>query len=291
MQDPGKKYSSYPTFNTPESLAYTLKKLGFDVLSTANNHCYDSGYDGVESTIKYLNDADISHTGTYTSEEEQHKILIKNVKGISIAFLSFTYGTNGINVPDDKSFSVNFSDTSTILSQLELAKALKPDLICVSMHWGTEYQTKPNQEQNQLADLLFKNGADIIIGNHPHVLQPMEKRTISLENGSYKTGFIVYSLGNFLADQNKTFSRSSAILNLLITKSSDGTIKIDSASYTPIYIYKDNSLQMQKFKIIDLKNVVAAYNAGYTDGISKSLYTTFSSELNNVRNLLGDEIV
>ena len=171
-----KKYSGYPTFNTPEQLAYNLKKVGFDVVSTANNHCYDSGYKGLESTIDYLDDADISHTGTFKSEESQNTILIKNVKGIKIAFLSFTYGTNGIPVPSDKSYSVNLIDNKLITSQLNLAKEQNPDLICVSMHWGTEYQTSPNSEQTSLANFLFENGADIIIGNHPHVIQPMEKR-------------------------------------------------------------------------------------------------------------------
>jgi poly-gamma-glutamate capsule biosynthesis protein CapA/YwtB (metallophosphatase superfamily) len=287
---PDKGYSSYPTFNTPENLAYTLKKVGFDVLSTANNHCYDTGYNGIESTINYLDDADISHTGTFKSEEEQNKILIKNVKGIQIAFLSFTYGTNGIKVPSDKSYSVNLIGDDLILKQLSLAKEQNPDLICVSMHWGIEYQTSPNAEQKRLADLLFQNGADIIIGNHPHVIEPMEKREITLEDGSKKDGFVVYSLGNFLADQNKTYTRNSAILNLNITKNPEGKISINSATYTPIYTYKDTSKSSQKFKLVDLENVINSYEAGYEANISKNVYNTFKTELENVRRLLGNEI-
>lgn len=285
-----KGYSSYPTFNTPENLAYTLKKLGFDVLSTANNHCYDTGYAGVESTINYLDDADISHTGTYKSEDDQNKILIKNVKGIKIAFLSFTYGTNGIKVPENKSYSVNLISEDLIKSQISLAKEQNPDLICVSMHWGIEYQTTPNTEQKKWADFLFENGADIIIGNHPHVIQPMEKREITLEDGTTKDGFVVYSLGNFLADQNKSYTRDSAILNLKITKNENGTININSATYNPIYTYKNTSKSSQKFKIIDLENTIASYEAGYDTSIGNSLYNTFKTELNNVKKLLGEEI-
>ncbi len=285
-----KGYSSYPAFNTPESLAYTLKKIGFDVLSTANNHCYDSGYAGIESTINYLDEADISHTGTYKSEEDQNKILIKNVKGINIAFLSFTYGTNGIKVPTDKSYSVNLIDKDLISKQLALAKEQNPDMICVSMHWGIEYQTTPNSEQKDLADFLFQNGADIIIGNHPHVLQNMEKRDIVLEDGTHKDGFIVYSLGNFLADQNKNYTRDSAILNLNITKDQDNKIKINSATYTPTYIYKDTSKQTNKFKILNLKNTIDSYEAGYSPNLNKTTYNTFKTELNNIKNILGEEI-
>ena len=285
-----KGYSSYPAFNTPESLAYTLKKIGFDVLSTANNHCYDSGYAGIESTINYLDEADISHTGTYKSEEDQNKILIKNVKGINIAFLSFTYGTNGIKVPTDKSYSVNIIYKDLISKQLALAKEQNPDMICVSMHWGIEYQTTPNSEQKELADFLFQNGADIIIGNHPHVLQNMEKRDIVLEDGTHKDGFIVYSLGNFLADQNKNYTRDSAILNLNITKDQDNKIKINSATYTPTYIYKDTSKQTNKFKILNLKNTIDSYEAGYSPNLNKTTYNTFKTELNNIKNILGEEI-
>lgn len=285
-----KGYSSYPTFNTPENLAYTLKKIGFDVLSTANNHCYDSGYSGIESTINYLDDADISHTGTYKSKEEQNQILIKNVKGIKIAFLSFTYGTNGIKVPNDKSYSVNLIDKNLILNQLSLAKDQNPDMICVSMHWGIEYQTSPNSEQKDLADFLFKNGADLIIGNHPHVLQSMEKRDITLDDGSHKDGFVVYSLGNFLADQNKNYTRDSAILNLNITKDSDDKIKINSATYTPTYIYKDTSKSSNKFKILNLKNSIDSYEAGYNSNFNKNTYNTLKTELNNIKKILGDDI-
>ena len=285
-----KGYSSYPTFNTPENLAYTLKKIGFDVLTTANNHCYDSGYSGIESTINYLDDADISHTGTYKSQEEQNQILIKNVKGIKIAFLSFTYGTNGIKVPNDKSYSVNLIDKNLILNQLSLAKDQDPDMICVSMHWGIEYQTSPNSEQKDLADFLFKNGADLIIGNHPHVLQSMEKRDITLDDGSHKDGFVVYSLGNFLADQNKNYTRNSAILNLNITKDSDDKIKINSATYTPTYIYKDTSKSSNKFKILNLKNSIDSYEAGYNSNFNKNTYNTLKTELNNIKKILGDDI-
>ena len=285
-----KGYSSYPMFNTPENLAYTLKKVGFDVLSTANNHCYDSGYKGIESTIDFLDDADISHTGTYKSEEDQNTILIKNVKGIEIAFLSFTYGTNGIKVPSDKFYSVNLIDKDLIKKQLNLAISQNPDLICVSMHWGVESQTIPNAEQKELADFLFNNGADIIIGNHPHVLQNSEKREITLSDGTTKDGFVVYSLGNLLADQNKKYTRDSAILTLNITKDENDKIKINTAKYVPTYIYKDTSKSSQKFKIINIKNAIDSFDAGYSPNLSSSTYNTFKTELSNIKRILGEEI-
>lgn len=284
-------YSSYPTFNTPEILATNLKKTGFDVLSTANNHCMDKGYTGLVSTLNYLDAADISHTGTYATAEDQQQILIKYVKGVSIAFLSFTYGTNGISIPQDKDFCVNLIDKKLILDQLTLAKAQNPDLICVSMHWGIEYQTTPNSTQKDLADFLFENGADIILGNHPHVIQPMEKRSIQLEDGTTKDGFVVYSLGNFMADQRYKYTRDSAILNLEITKSaSTGKVSIDSATYTPLYIYKNPSVSKKKFMILDIENTIAAYDAKIDTSIGTTTYNTLVTELKNIKKLLGKEI-
>ena len=285
-------YSSYPTFNTPESLAKTLKNIGFDVVSTANNHCMDKGYSGLVSTLFYLDEADISHTGTYASQEDQNTILIKNVKGINIAFLSFTYGTNGIKIPTGKEYSVNLIDEETMLSQLNLAKAQNPDLICVCMHWGNEYQTTPSSSQKELAEFLLKNGTDIIIGNHPHVPQSMELKTVTLDDGSTKEGFVIYSLGNFMADQNKAYTRDSLILNLKLTKSGKtGEVVFNSATYTPTYIYKNTSVFSKKFKILDIQSTIESYNAGYDKSIGATTYKTLSTELANIKKIVGEEII
>lgn len=283
-------YSNYPAFNTPEQLAKNLKKIGFDVMTTANNHCMDKGYKGIVSTIDFLDDADLLHTGTYKTEEDSKKILIKDVKGVKIAFLSFTYGTNGIKIPNDKSFCVNLIDKDLILEQLQLAKKENPDVICVSMHWGVEYQTKPNSTQKELAEYLFQNGADIIIGNHPHVPQPMEKLEVELADGTKKQGFVIYSLGNFMADQNKQYTRDSAILNIQITKKVTGGISIDKATYTPIYYYKNENVSKQKYKILDINDAIQSYEANVDTSIGKNTYNTLVKELKNIKNIIGDEI-
>ena len=284
-------YSGYPTFNTPEILAKNLKSAGFNVVSTANNHCMDKGYSGIESTIKFLDEADLAHTGTFKSKKDQETILIKNVKGVNIAFLSFTYGTNGIPVPKDKSYAVNLIDKSLIKSQIGLAKKENPDLICVSMHWGIEYQTKANKEQEKLADFLFENGVDIILGNHSHVPQQMEKREIKLDDGTTKDGFVIYSLGNFMANQNKQYTNDSAILKLEITKhKGEGKITIDKATYTPTYMYKNPSKSTKKFKILDINTEIKKYESKASGAVSKSLYNTLVTERKNIKRIIGNEI-
>lgn len=285
-------YSNYPTFNTPEQLAYDLKRIGLDVLSTANNHSLDKGYKGLVSTLNYLDDADISHTGTYASAEDKNKILIKNVKGISMAFLSFTYGTNGIPVPSGKDYCVNLIDENLILKQIELAKEQNPDMICVFMHWGVEYVTKPNKTQQNLADFLFKNGVDVILGGHPHVLQPMEKRQVTLEDGTTKDGFIIYSLGNFISGQTKQSTKSSAILTLGITKNGKtGKITIDSAKYVPVYMYRGPAGSLQRYKLLDIKTSITNYETGKDTSIGKTNYNTLKTVLSDINKILGKEIV
>lgn len=283
-------YSGYPTFNSPSELGQAIKDIGVDVLGTANNHCMDKGYSGLSSTLDTLDEMGFSHMGTSRSVDEQNTILVKDVNGINIAFLAFTYGTNGISIPSDKSYSVNLIDRDLILKQLESAKRLNVDMICVNMHWGVEYQTSPNSEQKELADFLFKNGVDIIFGSHPHVLQPMEKRTVTLDDGSTKDGFVIYSLGNFISNQSDVNTQDTIILNLQITKSGkEGKISIDSFDYIPVYCYNKGSGAKNRYELIDLKKSISDYENG-TSSISSSLYNTFKSELQRIEKIMNSTL-
>lgn len=284
-------YTNYPLFNSPEHLAVDLKELGFDILGTANNHCLDKGFSGMVSTLKELDKAGIEHMGTYSTEEDSKEYLIKDVNGIKMAFLTYTYGTNGIPVPTGKEFSVNITDKEKILFDLENVKKENVDVICVNMHWGDEYSLKPNSNQKDLADFLFENGVDLILGSHTHCLEPMEKRTITLDDGTTKDGFIIYSLGNFMSGQKHENSRQSVILDIQLTK--DGRtnkISIDSVTYTPIYMYNFyNSSALQRFRIMDIEAEIAKYESGDTS-IGVSMYQTLKSELANVYEVVGEEI-
>ena len=278
-------YSNYPVFNSPDSLATGLKDIGVDVISLAGNDALDYGYSGICRTIDVLDNVGISHLGTYKSAEDQNKILIKDVKGVKIAFINYTYGTNGIPVPSDKPYCLNLIDKDLISKQIKQAKEQNVDMIVACMHWGTEYKTSANYEQKELADFLFKSGVDIILGNHPHVLEPMEKKTITLDDGSTKDVFVVYAVGNFTADQRAEITRDSAILNLDITKDSDGKILINKVSYVPIYMYKNSASKVHKFKILDIEK----YDSGDTS-IGSSVYSNLKVQLQKIRDILGDEI-
>lgn len=279
-------YSGYPTFNSPKELGIALKNIGVDVLSTANNHSLDKGYSGLTSTIDKLDEIGIEHMGTYKSEEDQNEILIKNVNGISIAFLSYTYGTNGISIPKGKEYCINLIDKELISKQIKQAKEQNVDLICVNMHWGDEYKLQQNSTQEDLADFLFEEGADIILGSHPHVLEPMEKRTITLEDGTTKDGFVIYSLGNFVSGQVAENTKNTIILNLSLTKHAEtGKISIDNIEYTPIYCYDKGAGYSNRYKLLDINSSIADYIAGKMN-ISSSVYSTLKSELKKIEDIM-----
>ena len=283
-------YSGYPTFNSPEELGVAIKNIGVDVVSTANNHCMDKGSKGIVNTLDNLDKIGISHMGTNRTKEEQDTILVKDVKGMKIAFLSFTYGTNGINIPSGKEYLVNLIDKDFILQQIELAKKENPDLICASMHWGIEYAQKQNKEQEQLADLLFKNGVDVILGNHAHVIEPMEKRKVTLDDGTEKDCFVVYAMGNFISAQTKEHTRSTVILDMNITKKGEtGKISIDSVDYIPVYCHDRGKGVQNRYVLLDVRTEMQDYEDGKKN-ISQSLYNTLKLELQNTEKVLGEPI-
>ena len=283
-------YSNYPRFNSPDNLAYSLRRIGVDVLSTAGNHCLDMGFSGLSRTIDVLDKYHISHLGTYKTKEEQENILYKYVKGTKIAFVNYTYGTNGIPIPEGKDFCVNLIDRDLIKSQLDKAKSEGANLIVACMHWGTEYRTTANDEQKDLTDFLFQNGADIILGNHPHTLEPMEKRTVTLADGSTKDCFVIYALGNFICDQNAENTRNSIILNLRITRSENDKISIDSVTYTPIHMYKNPNVSTKRFKVLDIEKTISLYEDGTDTSIGKSKYEDLKVQLNKINSIVGSEI-
>ncbi|AYB32771.1 CapA family protein [Chryseolinea soli] len=231
----GPPYSGYPQFSSPDQLAVTLKDVGFDALVTANNHCVDRGKKGIERTVAMLDSFNIPHTGTFydTVSRLNDSPLILEKNGFTLALLNYTYGTNGITVPKGK--IVNLLDTAVIRQDLLKAQSLHPDAIIVFTHWGIEYQNLPSKIQKDLTDFCFAHGARLVIGAHPHVLQPMEWR-------KEKNQFVAYSLGNFVSGQRKRYTDGGGMAYLELSKITykpDSAITtIDSAAYGLQWIYR-----------------------------------------------------
>lgn len=235
----GPPYKGYPNFSAPDELVHTLINSGVDVLVTANNHCLDRGKKGLQRTIAVLDTLRIPHTGTFVDSAHRANTypLLLERNGIRLSLLNYTYGTNGI--PVTKPNIVNYIDTTRISADIIKAKEQQPDMIIVFLHWGDEYQRLPNKKQKDLAEFCFRKGVKIVIGAHPHVLQPMEwiKESDQL---------VVYSLGNFVSGQSSRYKNGGAMVHVELQKK-DSVTTINRAEYELQYVYRD---PLKRFKII-----------------------------------------
>lgn len=200
-------YSGYPMFNAPECLGDTLKDIGVDFLQTANNHSLDSWEDGLYATIDYIDSLGLMHTGTFKTKEDSEELYIVEINGITFGFVAYTYATNGLPVPDDAPYCINtleMYDDAKLEEMYAKVRALDKagvDFVCPLIHFGTEYTETPDSWQEMVVDGLFAAGADVIFGGHPHVVEPIDVRTITNSDGSTRTGYVVYSFGNFISSQ------------------------------------------------------------------------------------------
>lgn len=264
----GPNYSGYPAFNTPDALADALKDAGFDLLSTTNNHSLDRRFSGLSRTLDVLDERGLAHVGTYRTQEERDEnsgIVVADVGGISVAFLAYTYGTNGIPVSEGKEFSINIynKDYLTNLSEpdydllkadMAAARALDADLIAVVIHWGVEYQTKQNSYQEKMNAFLKEEGADLVLGGHAHVLQPYV-----WEDGD----FTCYSMGNFISSQKDRYTDTTVVYELELTKDLlTGETTVTDVSYTPYLMLNRGQGAEERFVLLDCYAVLAEQESG-----------------------------
>lgn len=231
----GAPYTGYPAFSAPDDFAKALKDASIDILVTANNHSFDKGVSGVVRTIKVLDSLYINHTGTFKNFEDfkkNHPLIIQ--KGnIRLALLNYTYGTNvGIS---KSSVLINIIDTNEIKDDILLAKSYNPDGIIIFFHWGEEYKRLPNSFQTDVANFCFRNGANYLIGSHPHVIQPMVKSILDSSNNVESV--VYYSLGNFISNQRGINTDGGAIAYLEFTKNQN-KLDINRAGYLLSWTWK-----------------------------------------------------
>ena len=253
----GKPFTGYPLFSSPNEYAAALKNAGFDIFFTANNHALDTGKKGLEQTIRIIKEQGAKQTGTFESKEQRDLnyplMIIKN--GIRIAFLNYTYGTNGLVV--EKPNIVNLIDTSIIKKDIKTAQLLKPDIIITVMHWGEEYHTRPSNKQKRTAQFLLKNGVRIIIGHHPHVVQPLQ---INRVNGNIAST-VFYSLGNFVSNQRKLNTDGGMLAEIVITKDlNDASISIESVDYSFVWVHKYFEKRKPVYRLLPILKGDLTYN-------------------------------
>lgn len=260
-------YSSYPTFNTPDSLADALKNAGVDIISTINNHTFDKGDLGVERTLEVLKSKNFDTIGTISNVNDNN-YLIKEVNGISLGITSFSYGElknntkylNGITVTDKSKNKLNIFDSTNVDNAFNtINETLKyisdTDIQVLVLHWGNEYRRTPSQFQYNLAKKLSDSGVDIIIGSHPHVVQPVD--IITSTNGDNDT-LVIYSLGNFISNQRREllgtpFTEDGLMVDIEITKDNGNTF-VSKVNCIPTWVNKYNEGSKLVYEVLPITN-------------------------------------
>lgn len=277
--------SSYPSFATPEEVGDAIVNAGFNVIETATNHTDDFGAEYIESTIQYWkqNHPDVTVIGINESQESADELIIREVNGIKIAILDYAYGSNSDIVRNsDKPWLVNYFDKERITKDLEKARE-NSDCIIFVAHWGIEDNSSPSEYQKQWANFLNEQGVNVIIGGHPHVLQPYE----TLTSSTGQETLVFYSLGNFVSTQNQIPEILGGMGKFTIEKTTlngSSTVKISAAEVDPLVMHYN--LDKNDFKVYMLSDYTEALAADH--GIINRTEEKFSLKI--LENLF-DEIM
>lgn len=251
-----RKLSGFPLFNFPKETIYSLKNVGFDLLSTANNHALDTGLDGIAETISHINESGMKNFGTLAEDGDKGIIVEKN--GIKIGLISFTDTLNGMDsLMRGKEYSVN-TFAQDVKSDIQNLKD-NTDIVIVYPHWGNEYQLVPNERQIFLKEMIQESGADIILGSHPHVLQRYE-----VEDKNNKKYFTIFSMGNALSNQRvenlkKSGVDTGALIKLVIEKDNvSGETKLKSYGVYPTYVNRYHANGKLNYDLVKLEDIIPA---------------------------------
>lgn len=225
-------YSGYPCFSAPVEFATALRDAGFDLMLTANNHTLDRRDTGLRRTLHVLDSLGVDHTGTFNNAAERDSIgpLHKTINGIRFAFLNYTYGTNGITARDGA--EVSLINRPRIASEIKRARREGAEMVVVCVHWGVEYVLHENASQRDLAQFLIDQGVDMIIGSHPHVVQPMH---IVRNEREGKDVLVVYSLGNFISNMKTGDTRGGALVRARVERDENGVARLKHADYDTLF--------------------------------------------------------
>lgn len=270
--------SAYPAFNAPQELGDSLVQSGFNTILHATNHTLDKGEKGVDSALTYWKEKHPETTvlGIHESQEDRDQIYIFEKKGFKIAILNYTYGVNGNRIPEDRSYIVDLMDKSQMEKDIQKANELA-DYVIVCPHWGTEYVFEATDEQKEWTDFFLKQGVDLVIGTHPHVIEPVEW----VEDGENKM-LVFYSLGNFVSCQDKWYRMLGAMANVKLLKDADGNVTVTEYGVEPLvthiagkteyttYYLKDYTEELAKKNKI--RNVDSSFSVEKIKELSKEVF-------------------
>lgn len=267
----GPPYTGYPSFSAPEALAEEAAEAGIDLFLCANNHICDKGRRGLVSSLEKYGKIGVPVTGVYRDslDEQKHNPYIAELGGVRVAFINFTYGTNGIRVPEP--FIVNMMDKEKVREAFVRAREMEADIIIALPHWGQEYTTVPDSRQREWAEFLLECGADAVIGSHPHVIQPVEFP-------------VAYSMGNFISNMSLRNTELGLMIILKIAVTSYGDSYVAGLEAVPVWCsrpggYGDGYTVLSVREFLDRKE---EFRSGYN-------YTKMKDTYNRLKTLFEDD--
>jgi poly-gamma-glutamate capsule biosynthesis protein CapA/YwtB (metallophosphatase superfamily) len=254
ISGPERKFTGYPTFNSPYSLADALQWSGFDLVFTASNHSLDQGFTGLQSTQAHLDRIGLAYAGSRRSTEQPRYRMIE-VRGMKLAFFSYTTITNGINLPPGQEWALNRLDPKNLAplaAEVKAARQAGADAVIMALHNGVEYQREPGPEEQRLFHNVLRLGVDIILGSHVHVIQPRESGVKTGPDGE-RAYYIVYSLGNLLSNQYWRYSDCGLGVTLRLSKRTDGPgLIIKEDGYFPIWVDRHDQKGRLRYRLLRL---------------------------------------
>ena len=259
---PGKNYSGYPAFGAPDTLVDAIQSSGINLLTTANNHCMDKGKDALIRTLRVLDEKKIPHLGTYASPADynQHHVFLLKKNDMTVALLDYTYGTNDIPIPEE--VVVSLIDKEKISQDIASARKQKVDAVIVLFHFGREYLNSPDAFQREMVEFALEKGADVVLGGHPHHVQPYQKRTVKDQEGRETQRLVAYSVGNFVSAQRKPYTDGGMVLYFTLVKKSDaaggGTLDITGVHHKLVWVYVESGPRRKQFHILPVESYLAA---------------------------------
>jgi len=277
-------YSGFPNFNTPESLLDALKDAGIDFLTLANNHILDRGFEGLQLTVDNVARWGFDYAGANRTPEEKARTVVVDAGGVRVGMLCYTEMTNGMPKKKDKSparqYGVNYIGDADFNEDVRRLREAGAEVIIALPHWGVEYKREPTERMQNNAKKLVAAGVDVVLGSHPHMVQPVTWIEAATDSGEVRRGLVAYSLGNFISNQSKRYTDSGILLDFTLQEREAGGFDVTDVKVMPTYCWRQSDV-IQTLPALDF------YDAPPV-GMSEDLWQRLRDSVDDLRELIGD---
>jgi len=277
-------YSGFPNFNTPESLLDTLKDAGIDFLTLANNHILDRGFEGLQLTVDNVARWGFDYAGANRTPEEKARTVVVDAGGVRLGMLCYTEMTNGMPKKKDKSparqYGVNYLEDADFSEDVRRLREAGAEVVIALPHWGVEYRREPTERMQSDARKLVAAGVDVVLGSHPHMVQPVTTLTVVTESGEARRGLVAYSLGNFISNQGKRYTDSGILLDFTLQEREAGGFDVTDVKVMPTFCWRQGGV-IQTLPALD-------YYDAPPVGMTDDLWQRLRDSVDDLRELIGD---